>query len=197
MDEYGRGTFDWPLLHTLRQKPLQARTVDNNTGRFFLGANGHMPLQVFIHDPKGERRSDFRIRERFNKKRGRESEEQGIAKRQKGTAPPKGYRSHSVGESRGTGRSAVAEANPKSQGWHCHGTGDSVVTDNYGSTETVRLSWQKGDEVYSAVLPMSMVFSTKAFPPPSHIYPSGHKAGPKGGGKSNEEFYYDTREDNR
>jgi len=197
MDEYGRGTFDWPLLHTLRQKPLQARTVDNNTGRFFLGANGHMPLQVFIHDPKGERRSDFRIRERFNKKRGRESEEQGIAKRQKGTAPPNGYRSHSVGESRGTGRSAVAEANPKSQGWHCHGTGDSVVTDNYGSTETVRLSWQKGDEVYSAVLPMSLVFSTKAFPPPSHIYPSGHKAGPKGGGKSNEEFYYDTREDNR
>ena len=44
---------------------------------------------------------------------------------------------------------------------------------------------------------MSLVFSTKAFPPPSHIYPSGHKAGPKGGGKSNEEFYYDTREDNR
>ena len=37
MDEHGRGTFDWPLLHTLRQKPLQARTVDNNTGRFFLG----------------------------------------------------------------------------------------------------------------------------------------------------------------
>ena len=114
MDEYGRETFDWPLLHTLRQKPLQARTVDNNTGRFFLGANGHMPLQVFIHDPKGERRSDFRIRERFNKKRGRESEEQGIAKRQKGKAPPKGYRSPSVGESRGNGRSAVAEAKPKS-----------------------------------------------------------------------------------
>ena len=112
-----------------------------------------------------------------NRKRGRVNGEQGIAKRHKG------YRSPSVGESRGTGRSAVAEANPESQGWHCHGTGDCVVTDNYGTTETVRLSWQKGDEVYSAVLPMSMVFSTKAFPPPSHIYPSGHKAGPKGGGK--------------
>ena len=71
MDEYGRETFDWPPLHTLRQKPLQTRTVDNNTGHFFLGANGHMPLQVFITDPKGEQRSDFRIRERQCKKRGR------------------------------------------------------------------------------------------------------------------------------
>ena len=148
MDEYGRGTFDWPLLHTLRQKPLQARTVDNNTGRFFLGANGHMPLLVFICDPAGGQRSDFRIRERKLKRPPRRGGK-GKAKRQTGTAPPTGYRSHSVGESRGTGRSAVAEANPTSQGWHCHGTGDSVVTDNYGSTETVRLSWQKGDEVYS------------------------------------------------
>ena len=178
MDEYGRGTFDWPLLHTLRQKPLQARTVDNNTGRFFLGANGHMPLQVFIHDPKGERRSDFRIRERFNKKRGRESEEQGIAKRQKGTAPPKGCRSHSVGESRGTGRSAVAEANHKSPCCHCNGTGESVVTDTYGSTWTVRQSWRKGDEVYSAVVPMRLVPSPPPFPPPSHLKP-GRKAAEK------------------
>ena len=58
MDEFGRETFDWPPLHTLWQKPLQTRTVDNNTGHFFLGANGHMPLQVFIHDPKGEQRSE-------------------------------------------------------------------------------------------------------------------------------------------
>ena len=65
MDEYGRGTFDWPALHTLRQKPLQAKTVDNNTDRLFLVANGHMPLQVFIHDPQGEQRSDFKIRERI------------------------------------------------------------------------------------------------------------------------------------
>ena len=40
MDEYGRETFDWPPLHTLRQKPLQTRTVDNNTGHFFLGQMG-------------------------------------------------------------------------------------------------------------------------------------------------------------
>ena len=53
MDEYGRETFDWPPLHTLRQKPLQTKTVDNNTGRSFLGANGHMPLQVFITSPGG------------------------------------------------------------------------------------------------------------------------------------------------
>ena len=155
-----------------------------------------MTLQVFINIPGGDQRSESKIRER-NAKRKRVKAEQGIAKGQQGKAAPKGYRSASVGESRGKGRSAVTENKPKSPCWHCNGTGDSVVTDTYGSTETVRLSWQKGDEVYSAVLPMSMVFSTKAFPPPSHIYPSGHKAGPKGGGKSNEEFYYDTRADNR
>ena len=66
MDEYGRGTFDWPALHTLRQKPLQANTVDNNSDRFFLGANGHMPLQVFIYDPKGEQRSENKLSETKN-----------------------------------------------------------------------------------------------------------------------------------
>ena len=69
MDEYGRGTFDWPAPHTLRHKPLQAKIVDNNSDRFFLGANGHMPLLVFICDPAGGQRSDFRIRERKLKKR--------------------------------------------------------------------------------------------------------------------------------
>merc|ERR1712185_699547 len=64
MDEFGRETFDWPPLHTLRHKPLQAKIVDNNSDRFFLGANGHMPLLVFIHDPKGEQRSRNKKMER-------------------------------------------------------------------------------------------------------------------------------------
>ena len=169
MDEFGRETFDWPPLHTLRHKPLQAKIVDNNSDRFFLGANGHMPLQVFIHDPKGEQRSDFRIRERNNKKRGRVKEEQGIAKRQKGKVPPKGYRSPSVGESRGNGRSAVADAKPKSPCRHCNGTGESAVTDTYGSIGPVRISWQKGDEVYSAEVPMKLVPSPPPVPPPFHL----------------------------
>ena len=71
VDEFGRETFDWPPLHTLRHKPLQAKIVDNNSDRFFLGANGHMPLLVFICDPAGEQRSNFRIRERKFKKRPR------------------------------------------------------------------------------------------------------------------------------
>ena len=37
MDEYGRGTFDWPALHTLRQKPLQANTMTTTATVFFLG----------------------------------------------------------------------------------------------------------------------------------------------------------------
>ena len=195
MDEYGRETFDWPPLHTLRHKPLQRRTVDNNTGHFFLGANGHMPLQVFITDPKGEQRSEKRKIQRGisarTRKRGRVNGEQGIAKRHKG------YRSPSVGESRGNGRSAVAEAKPKSPCRHCNGTGDSAVTDTYGSIGPVRQSGQKGGKVNSAVVPMKLVPSPPPYPPPSHTYPSGHKAGPKGGGKSDEEYYYDLWEDDR
>ena len=61
MDEYGRETFDWPPLHTLRQKPLQRRTVDNNTGHFFLGQMGtclyrcSLPTQRGNSDRKKEK----------------------------------------------------------------------------------------------------------------------------------------------
>ena len=171
MDEFGRETFDWPPLHTVRHKPLQ------DSDRYFLGANGHMPLLVFICDPAGGQRSDFRIRERKLKRPPRRGGK-GKAKRQTGTAPPTGYRSSSVGESREKGRSAVAEANHKSPCCHCNGTGESVVTDTYGSTWTVRQSWRKGDEVYSAVVPMRLVPSPPPFPPPSHLKP-GRKAAEK------------------
>ena len=131
---------------------------------------------MFIHDPKGEQRSENKLSEkRFrerNRQRGRVNGEQGIAKRHKG------YRSPSVGESRGKGRSAVADAKPKSPCRHCNGTGDSAVTDTYGSIGPVRLSWQKGDEVYSAVVPMRLVPSPPPFPPPSHLKP-GRKAAEK------------------
>ena len=136
-----------------------------------------MPLLVFICDPAGGQRSDFRIRERKLKKPPRRGG-QGKAKRQTGTAPPTGYQSSSVGESREKGRSAVAEANHKSPCCHCNGTGESVVTDTYGSTWTVRQSWRKGDEVYSAVVPMRLVPSPPPFPPPSHLKP-GRKAAEK------------------
>ena len=128
-----------------------------------------MPLQVFIYDPKGEQRSDSKVRAR-NAKRGRVNGEQGIAKRHKG------YRSPSVGESRGNGRSAVADAKPKSPCRHCNGTGESAVTDTYGSIGPVRISWQKGDEVYSAEVPMKLVPSPPPVPPPFHLL-CGRKRG--------------------
>ena len=57
MDEYGRGTFDWPALHTLKQKPLQAKTVDNDSDRFSWGKWTHASTGVHSR-PKGEQRSE-------------------------------------------------------------------------------------------------------------------------------------------
>ena len=37
MDEYGRGTFDWPALHTLRQKPLQTKNSGQQHQPSFFG----------------------------------------------------------------------------------------------------------------------------------------------------------------